>query len=102
MIELTRWSGIWSFSDSSDCVISRGLRNSSSRISPGWLGGRFFGSMRILLVVIRDLDLLRVAVREPENHAELVVHSYAPISSQTALQLLKTVRRSCRKIHQVP
>ena len=62
----------------STCVIPNGLINSSSNISPGWLGGRWSGNCRAVndnreparcfslggffLVIVRDFDVARMVL----------------------------------------
>src|SRR6266480_884353 len=57
--------------------------------------------MTALLVVVRDSNLISVAVPEPEDDAVLIVHSDAPVSDEIALQLLQTVRRRRGQVHQI-
>jgi hypothetical protein len=61
-----------------DCEIPSGRRNSSNSISPGCVGGRCVGrrrctSARGRFVVVRDFDVVGIAVLPPEAHPELIV-----------------------------
>ena len=71
-----------------DWLIPRGLRNSSSSISPGCVGGLLAGSRRTTgncddlplcgrrLVVVRDFDLIRISILPVKAHAILLIGLY--------------------------
>src|SRR6266545_633655 len=88
MMVFTRWIGTPIRDASSTCVTPRGFRNSSSSISPGAVGGRFFGSMVVLTsVVIDDLDIARIAALEAKDDPVLVVDPDAEVPVEDHGQL---------------
>lgn len=58
---------------SSTCVRSSGLTNSSRSISPGWVGGRFFGSRRPTSVIVCDCDFVCMAFLPCETDSILLI-----------------------------
>ena len=84
-----------------------GLRNSSNSISPGWVGGRFSGSLPLVkdespafpvapllrLVVVRDLNFVCISVLPVEADAILFVDPYAVLTSPVTPQRLQFVPR---------
>jgi hypothetical protein len=77
---------------------------SSRRISPGWIGSsRFDGFIVIspgVLVVIHNLNVMRIAVTPDEADAPLVIDSNAVRPRAVALQPFKVVSRRYAKILQ--
>src|SRR3990172_7326950 len=81
-----------------DCVIPRGFRNSSSSISPGWVGGRCVGSRRRTkgfpldpLVIVRDFDVVGIAVLPPKTDPVLVVDANAVLPCAVAAEALQPI-----------
>ena len=75
------------------CVMLSGLRNSSSRISPGWVGVRLVGIMSNLVVVVENSNIKGVASNPSEHQSPLVVDADRPMTTKVALQLLEAVPR---------
>jgi hypothetical protein len=71
-------------------LIPSGFMKSSRRISPGWIGSsRFDGFIVIspgVLVVIHNLNIMRIAVTPREADAPLVIDSNAVRSRAVAFQ----------------
>src|SRR6266545_5901164 len=102
MTVFTRWIGTPIRDASSTCVMARGLRNSSSSISPGAVGGRFFGSMVVLTsVVVDDLDIARIAALEAEDDPVLVDPD-AEVPRVVTLQGLQPVARRVGQFPRLP
>src|SRR5205823_2901485 len=77
-----------------------GARNSSCRISPGWIGGNFGRGMGIPSMVVGDLDIVGLAVRPSEAEAPLVVDADAVLPFTVASQLLQPVARRHAQVFQ--
>ena len=60
----------------STCDTPRGSRNSFRSISPGWVGGRWVGSIDIASVVISAAYIERVTAFETEHDSILIVHAH--------------------------
>ena len=74
----------------STCPSFIGLRNSSSRTSPGAIAGP---SQLGFLVIVFDRDFERMAVLPPKRDAILVVHADAVSSAHLALQPFQPITR---------
>jgi hypothetical protein len=61
-------------------LIPSGTRNSSRRISPGWIGRILLVAMLYLSVVINDFNIHWASVRPAEAHAPLVVDADAVLA----------------------
>src|SRR5208337_2989773 len=76
-------------------LMAKGLRNSSSNISPGCVGGRFLGSRPLAavlptfasledcipaLVVVADFDIVRIIVLPAETYPVLLIYPDAQLS----------------------
>ena len=77
------------------CGVSpKGMRNSSRRISPGWIG-RIPFTMGIMglskSMVINDFNLEGIAIFEVKADPPLIIDAYAVTASTIALQPLQTV-----------
>ena len=69
--------------------------NSSRKISPGWTGCSFLPMRFHSVVVVRNLNVVSVAILPHEAHTPLVVDPDAVLSRPVAEKLLQTVTR-CR------
>src|ERR1035438_6074541 len=81
----------------------RGAKNSSRRISPGWMGGsRSLFAMPVIasLMIIDNLDVLRSALSPDETDSPLVVDSDAMLTLPVAGQSLDPVSRNRRDVFQ--
>src|SRR5688572_2169816 len=94
-ISLSRLSEMPSRSAAWTCPKPRGLRYSSSRISPGGIAGP---SQSGSLVIILDADFVGMATLPPERHPVLVIHSNTVALGSLALQALKSIARRSRQV----
>lgn len=93
-----------------DCEMLSGLRNSSRSISPGCVGGWCVGSLRTTsrgarrlgLVVVRNLDLVRIATLPTKAHSILLVDPDAVLTGAFAREALQTVAGRYREFAQIP
>jgi len=99
----------------SDWVIPIGFKNSSSNISPGWVGTRFLGSLVVIvlpararkpgrpldLVVVDNLDFICSPILPAETDTILLVDSDAHLTFPVVLQFLQHVPRRNSKISQL-
>ena len=84
---LRRFAKIPSRCAASACRSPAGLRNSSSRISPGGKPGRVqFGA----LVMVFDMDLVGMAVLRPKRHAIRIVDPNAVLCESRPLEALQS------------
>src|SRR5438309_11573785 len=94
-----------------DCVMPSGLTNSSSNISPGWVGGRRSGRSRPdgtrrpclfagLRVVLRDLDFVDIAVLPAEADSEFLVDPDAVLTVPVAVESFEPGARRRRELEQ--
>ena len=91
-IPLMRWVEIPRCSASECWLRPSGTRNSSFRITPGWVGMRFVGSIaQLSSVVISEPHVLGVGSLPAENDAPLVVDANAVKPSQIADECLQAV-----------
>jgi hypothetical protein len=90
VISVRREAGIPVERDTDARVNPIGLMNSSSKISPGWIIGRYLDALMILMVVNNPHFMLG-AIHPAENNPPLLVDSNAPESGQIPLQLLQPV-----------
>ena len=58
-----------------------GFKNSSKSISPGWVGGRFLGSFRaiLLFVVVCNFDLISVTFLPNKTNTVLLIYPDAEL-----------------------
>src|SRR5208283_1882088 len=97
-----------SFSAKSTWLMAKGLRNSSSNISPGCVGGRFFGSRPLVailptfgcledrtraLVVVCDFDIVCITVLPAETYPILLIYPNTQLSLSIPFQPLKSIAR---------
>jgi hypothetical protein len=57
-----------------------GLRNSSKRTSPGWMGDIFLLFMFLLLMIVYDLYVIGIPILPPKADAPLIVNPDAVLS----------------------
>lgn len=69
---------------------SIGRMNSSSRISPGWIRGKYF-VVFMALVVIYNFYCMLQTILPTKNDSPLLVDAYTPITFQITTQLFKSV-----------
>ena len=79
-------------------LMPKGFRNSSSRISPGWMGGEFCLRHHELLVVVYDLDIMGVTFLPSEADSPLGINSNTILSGAIPRQFLEAVSRRCYEI----
>src|SRR5437588_12561181 len=85
-----------------DCEMPSGLRNSSSNISPGWVGGTWVGSRRLTsgarrLVVVRDFDFVGIRSLTAKTHSVLIIDANTALACAISREPLQAVaRRSAR------
>ena len=83
-------------------LIPNGFMKSSRRISPGWIGSsRFDGFIVIslgVLVVIHNLNVMRIAVTPGEADAPLAMDSNAIRPRPVAFQQFKLVSRGANSV----
>src|SRR6187551_485416 len=91
MMAEIRLTGTSMSRDSLFCDTPSGLRNSSSRISPGGIGSKVSGNLSP--VVVDDLDIFRITVLPVEAYAPLVIDPDAPLTFPVALERLQTISR---------
>ena len=115
IISLRRGNETPSLVAKSDCVIANGFRNSSSSISPGWVGARFVGSRvfivddmetcrpesLLVLVVVRNLDLICASILPTETNSIPLVDANARLTLSITFQHLQFVARRHRKVIQI-
>src|SRR6185369_13676601 len=77
-----------------------GSRNSSARISPGWVVMRCGVMARAFLVVVNDLDVLRALGSPVETEAPLIVDPNRILALAIASEDLQPVARDRSKIGQ--
>jgi hypothetical protein len=72
-----------------------GLRNSSSNISPGCVGGRSFDKRRFTswLVVIDNFDLVGISILPFETDPELLVYPEAVLTFSVTAKTFQTITR---------
>jgi len=94
-ISLMRWYGTWILSANSTLIRPIGLRNSSSNISPGWVGVRFVGTRTIffsslLLSGNRQFQLGRDLNQSKQNKYGMIINTNTvwPFLSPDKLNLL--------------
>jgi hypothetical protein len=83
-----------------------GLRNSSSSISPGDVGGRSLGRRRCTrlgarLVVVRDFDFVGMAILPPETDPVLLVDANAVLPLTVSAKPFQPVARRDPQLGQV-
>src|SRR5688572_14827788 len=79
------------------CEIPIGFKKSSSRTSPGVTGSIFL--MASALVIVDDLDVIRVSISPAETDPPLIINSDAVLADPAALQGFQPVaRRHAQKI----
>src|SRR4051812_22597092 len=84
-----------------------GCRNSSNSISPGWVGGRWVGNRRCTraatgarLVVVRDFDVVGIAVLPSETDPILFVDANAVLATTRTTEQFQTITRRNRQLRQ--
>jgi len=112
IISLRRGKETRSLSAKSDWVIAIGFRNSSSSISPGWVGARFRGNLVFIvddtetrraerpleLVVVRNFDLICIPVLPTETDSIPLVDANTCQSFPITLQHLQPVAKWHREV----
>jgi len=87
-------------------LILSGFMNSSRRISPGWIGSSVLDGFMVIsssvLVVIHNLNVIRIAVTPGEANPPLVVDPNAVCPGAIAPEQFKLVSRRYPKILQAP
>ncbi len=115
IISFNRGNDTPSLSAKSTWLTPSGLRNSSSNISPGCVGGRFVGSRllaadlayvagfedpRIDLVVVRDFNTECISILPSKTYPILLIYSDTYLSFPISLQLFQLIsRRNCQVPH---
>src|SRR5262245_25282575 len=90
----TRVRGTRSCAASAYGVMLRGARNSSRRISPGWIGARdFLAIASCSSMIVGNLNRFRVTAGPHEAEPVLIVNSDRVRSSANALQCFQVVTR---------
>src|SRR5262249_47569931 len=82
------------------CDSSSGLRKSSLKTSPGWLGGKS-GIVRLSLMIVDDLDIIRMSIAPTKTDAPLVVYSDAVLSFSLTDQAFQPVSRRSPEIVEI-
>jgi hypothetical protein len=104
---LRRGNDTPSLAAKSDCVIAIGFKNSSSSISPGWVGARFLGNLVFIvediearragslpaLVVVRNFDLIGISILPTETDPILLIDTNTCLSRPITLQHFQPVTR---------
>src|SRR5688572_535253 len=95
MISFIRGYEMWRRSAASFWVMLRGLRKSSRKTSPGWVGRRYLGRRMVTfpLVVVDDLDLVGALLSPPEADPVLVVDANRMLCLSVATELLEAESR---------
>src|SRR5262249_46193744 len=94
-ISFSRLREIPSRRAASACPTPIGLRNSSSKISPGVIAGP---SQSGCLVIVFNADLVGMSLLPPEGQAVLVIDSHAVAPRVIPCQPLETVASGNRKV----
>lgn len=77
------------------CEIFIGLKNSSSRISPGCMGRKCrFAIVCTSTVIIRYLNIVCIAIAPDKADAPLVINSDAVLSAAVTFEFLQSPCRS--------
>jgi len=97
VISVSRDAGIPVARETAAKVSPIGFTNSSNRISPGWIIGRYFGAL-ISSVVVGNFNLVLQTILPAEDDSPLLVDSNTPVSLQISAQSLKSVARWDPKI----
>jgi len=82
------------------CERRSGLKNSSSRTSPGWIGGCARRAVVRFLVVVADLDVIRVSVFPAEANSPLIVDSDAVLARAVSRESFQSIPRWHPKVVQ--
>lgn len=90
-IALSRWKGTPMRAAASTWFTPVGSRNSFSNISPGWVGGRFFGNIATLSVVVLASDIVAVLTLEPEDDSILIIDADTQQPGTIALQGFESI-----------